>query len=66
VSEPGETQFCRVFKVFDGNGTYPSAVEHDGKLYVGFTSGGPKKNETPMIAAVPIASLAIPKPVSTP
>jgi len=58
VSAPGETQFCRVLKVFEGNGTYPAAVERDGVFYVGFTD-----KHTPKIAVVPVASLTVPPPV---
>ncbi|MBM3858616.1 MAG: hypothetical protein FJ395_03080 [Verrucomicrobia bacterium] len=58
VSAPGETQFCRVLKVFKGNGTYPAAVEHGGVLYIGFTD-----KHTPKIAVVPVESLTVPPPV---
>lgn len=53
VSKPGETQFSKVFIIRhaefpDGPGeshpkaalSYPYAVEHEGKLYVGYSNSG--------------------------
>lgn len=73
VSRPGETLFHKVFfirpSVFDGTPgvsdaradfSYPYAVEHEGKLYIGYTHKSHAANE---LAVVPVASLQEPKPV---
>ena len=69
VSKPGESVFSKVFvirrSVFpEGPGvsseradfSYPYAIEHDGKLYVGYTHKSHAANE---LAIVPIDSLRI-------
>jgi len=68
VSKPGETAFSKVFlirrPVFpEGPGisdprttfSYPYAVEHEGKLYIGYTHKGYSANE---MAVIPVASLS--------
>jgi len=67
VSKPGESLFSRVFlirtSVFDGTPgvsapnadfSYPYAVEHEGKLYIGYTHKSHIANE---LAVIPISSL---------
>lgn len=74
VSKPGETLFSKVFlirpSVFDGTPgvsdaradfSYPYAVEHEGKLYIGYTHKSHAANE---LAVVPVASLQVPDPVA--
>ena len=69
VSRPGEAAFCRVFvirhAVFpDGPGVsdpraslcYPYAVEHDGKLYVGYSV---KSHQTNELAVIPVGALKV-------
>jgi hypothetical protein len=69
VSKPGETEFSRVFVVRHSvsdktpgvsdkraDFSYPYAVEHDGKLYVGYTHKSHMANE---LAVIPIASLRV-------
>ena len=69
VSDPGESVFSKVFvirhSIFpDGPGvsdpradfSYPYAVEHEGKLYVGYTHKSHAANE---LAVIPIRSLEI-------
>ena len=69
VSKPGESVFSKVFlirnSVFDGTPgvsaanadfSYPYAVEHEGKLYVGYTHKSHAANE---LAVIPIAQLRI-------
>lgn len=69
VSKPGESVFSKVFlvrtSVFEGTPgvsdpkadfSYPYAVEHEGKLYVGYTHKSHVANE---LAVIPIRSLAI-------
>jgi hypothetical protein len=53
VSRSGEAGFRTLFKITEGKGAYPAAVEHDGVLYVGWTASGPR------LARTPIASLAV-------
>lgn len=68
VSKPGETVFSKVFlirtSVFYGTPgvsharadfSYPYAIEHDGKLYVGYTHKSHAANE---LAVIPVASLS--------
>lgn len=68
VSRPGETLFSKVFvirrSVFpEGPGvsdpradfSYPYAVEHDGKLYIGYTHKSHAANE---LAVIPVRSLS--------
>lgn len=71
VSDPGEQSFCRIYRIrdaiHDGPGesvhnaalAYPYAVEHDGKLYVGYSnSGGRGANRNRAeLAIIPIESL---------
>lgn len=69
VSKPGESMFCKVFvirrSVFpEGSGvsdpkadfSYPYAVEHDGRLFIGYTHKSHAANE---LAVIPIRSLEI-------
>lgn len=71
VTRPGEKLFSQVFlirpSVFLGavgvsdpkaDFSYPYAVEHEGKLYVGYTHKSHVANE---LAIIPVASLAKPK-----
>ena len=68
VSKPGESVFSKVFlirpSVFAGTPgvsdpkadfSYPYAVEHDGKLYIGYTHKSHAANE---LAVIPVSSLA--------
>lgn len=67
VSKPGESVFSKVFvirtSVFEGTPgvsdpkadfSYPYAVEHEGKLYIGYTHKSHAANE---LAVIPLASL---------
>jgi len=69
VSRPGEATFSKVFvirrSVFPGGPgvsseraefSYPYAIEHEGKLYVGYTHKSHVANE---LAVIPIASLTV-------
>ena len=69
VSKPGESDFSKVFlirtSVFEGTPgvsdpkadfSYPYAVEHEGKLYIGYTHKSHAANE---LAVIPVSSLAI-------
>ena len=69
MSKPGESVFSKVFvirrSVFpEGPGvsdpradfSYPYAVEHEGKLYIGYTHKSHAANE---LAVIPIQSLAL-------
>lgn len=71
VSQPGESVFQRVFlirtSVFDrtpgvsdpkADFSYPYAIEHEGKLYIGYTHKSHAANE---LAVIPVSSLAIPQ-----
>jgi hypothetical protein len=75
VSKPGESVFSNVFlirtSVFEGTPgvsaanadfSYPYAVEHEGKLYVGYTHKSHAANE---LAVIPIAQLRIEAPLNT-
>lgn len=68
VSRPGENVFSKVFlirpSVFEGTPgvsdaradfSYPYAVEHEGRLYIGYTHKSHAANE---LAVVPVAALA--------
>ena len=83
VSRPGETLFSKVFVIrhaeFPGGPgesnkgaslSYPYAVEHDGKLYVGYSNSGDKStrvgtgrelwnNNSAELAVIPVASLSV-------
>jgi hypothetical protein len=83
VSRPGETKFSRVFVIRDAefpdgpgeshknaNLAYPCAVEHDGKLYVGYSNSGGSvgrkgsgrelwNNNSAELAVIPIERLRI-------
>ncbi len=83
VSRPGETLFSKVFVIrhaeFTGGPgesnkgaalSYPYAVEHDGKLYVGYSNSGDKStrvgtgrelwnNNSAELAVIPVASLSV-------
>jgi hypothetical protein len=67
VSQPGEPEFSRVFVIRHAvsdktpgvsdpraDFSYPYAVEHDGKLYVGYTHKSHAANE---LAVIPLAAL---------
>ena len=69
VSKPGESVLSKVFvirrSVFpEGPGvsseradfSYPYAIEHDGKLYIGYTHKSHVANE---LAVIPVKSLAL-------
>jgi hypothetical protein len=69
VSRPGETFFSRVFLIRDSvsdrtagvsdpsaDFSYPSAVEHGGRLYVGYTHKSHIANE---LAVIPVSSLQV-------
>jgi hypothetical protein len=69
VSKPGESVFSKVFvirtSVFEGtlgvsaanaDFSYPYAVEHEGKLYIGYTHKSHAANE---LAVIPVSSLKI-------
>ncbi len=69
VSKPGESVFSKVFvirtSVFEGtlgvsaanaDFSYPYAVEHEGKLYIGYTHKSHAANE---LAVIPVSSLDI-------
>jgi hypothetical protein len=81
VSRPGETLFSKIFVIrhaeFSGGPgesskdaalSYPYAVEHDGKLYVGYSNSGDKttrvgtgrelwNNNSAELAIIPIEKL---------
>jgi hypothetical protein len=70
VSEPGELLFSQVFLIstslFDqtpgisapnADFSYPYAVEHEGKLYIGYTHKSHMANE---LAVIPVSSLKSP------
>jgi hypothetical protein len=83
VSRPGETLFSKVFVIRhaefpDGTGesnkgaalSYPYAVEHDGKLYVGYSNSGDKStrvgtgrelwnNNSAELAVIPVEKLKV-------
>jgi len=74
VSRPGENTFSKVFvirhAVFeDGPGesnpgaalSYPYAVEHQGKLYVGYSNNGERKgnHNSAELAVIPVGTLAV-------
>jgi hypothetical protein len=69
VSKPGESTFSKVFLIrtsaFDGTPgvsdaradfSYPYAVEHEGKLYVGYTHKSHAANE---LAVIPVSALKV-------
>ncbi|EMB17844.1 cycloinulo-oligosaccharide fructanotransferase [Rhodopirellula europaea 6C] len=75
VSRPGENVFAKVFVIrrsMNGNAagesaaslslSYPCALEHDGKLYVGYSNnGGRRANQNSAeLAVLPIESLQVP------
>ena len=67
VGEPGGLSMTKVYLLDDGTDqrclAYPYGIEHDGKLYVGYSStsiGVPDRGGNPndtMLAAVPVAAL---------
>ncbi len=74
VSKPGENTFSKVFVIRDAvheNGpgesdkgaalSYPYAIEHQGKLYVGYSNNGKRKanNNSAELAVIPIEKLAV-------
>lgn len=61
VSRPGETKLCRIWRLDAGRGmSYPYAIEHEGKLYVGYSwTEEPGMNQnSAKLAIVPVAALA--------
>lgn len=81
VSRPGEQPFARVFTIRDavhpsGPGeshpgaalSYPYAVEHEGKLYVGYSNSGGRggkdranwNNNSAELAVIPLSALRVP------
>jgi hypothetical protein len=75
VSRPGENVFAKVFvirRAMNGDApgesaqslslSYPCAMEHDGKLYVGYSNnGGRRANQNSAeMAVLPLESLQIP------
>jgi hypothetical protein len=73
VSNPGESSFSKLFVIRpalleQGPGeshvnamlAYPCAVEHDGKLYIGYSNSGGRggNNNSAELAIVPVSSLA--------
>jgi hypothetical protein len=69
VSKPGESLFSQVFLIRDSvsektpgisnpkaDFSYPYAVEHEGKLYIGYTHKSHMANE---LAVIPVASLSV-------
>ena len=74
VSKPGENQFSKVFVIRRSMNpghigesakelrlSYPYAVEHDGKLYIGYSNdGGRGSNQNSAeLAVIPITSLSV-------
>lgn len=74
VSRPGETRFCRVFTIRPaefpaGPGesnpraglAYPCALEHEGKLYVGYSNSNGRggNHNSAELAVIPVASLLV-------
>jgi hypothetical protein len=75
VSRPGEKQFSRVFVIRHSRNaghpgesaqhlslSYPCAIEHKGKLYVGYSNNGGRRGNmnSAELAVIPIKSLATP------
>lgn len=67
VTAPGEREFVRVWKLRDGPSealgvgpewSYPVAIEHDGRLYVTYTS----EKRHCVLTSAPVASLAVDAP----
>ena len=69
VSKPGESEFSKVFLIRtsisdqtpgvsarNADFSYPYAVEHEGKLYIGYTHKSHVANE---LAVIPLSSLTI-------
>ena len=74
VSRPGEDSFSRVFvirlAVFPGGPgeslpqsalSYPCAVEHEGKLYVGYSNSGGRRgnHNSAELAIIPLTALRV-------
>ncbi len=74
VSKPGEDTFAKVFVIrhaVSANGpgeshpgaalSYPYAIEHEGKLYVGYSNNGERSgnNNSAELAVIPIAQLQV-------
>ncbi|MFT5470982.1 MAG: hypothetical protein ACI8UO_006115 [Verrucomicrobiales bacterium] len=77
VSRSGEAAFSKVYVVRhaefpDGPGesdskaglSYPYTIEHDGKLYIGYSNSGGRRgnHNSAELAVVPVASLTVPEP----
>lgn len=72
VTRPGEKTFCRIWRIRDGirpgSGekkrqrlAYPYAIEHDGNLYVAYSTGLGGNRNNAELAAIPLKSLAVEK-----
>jgi hypothetical protein len=73
VSRPGDNQFSKVFVIrrdkHDGPGesadglglSYPYVIEHEGKLYVGYSNTGGRRgnHNSAELAVIPIKALAV-------
>ena len=74
MSKPGEDTFAKVFVIrhaVSANGpgeshpgaalSYPYAIEHEGKLYVGYSNNGERSgnNNSAELAVIPIAQLQV-------
>jgi hypothetical protein len=79
VSRPGEELFSEVFVIRGSENpghpgesadhlslSYPYAVEHDGKLYVGYSNSGGRggNHNSGELAILPVSSLAVREPVT--
>ena len=80
VTRPGEARFCRVFRLREalhgGPGeshpgaalSYPYAIEHEGRLFVGYSNNGGRagadrlcwNNNSAELAIIPVSALAVP------
>ena len=74
VSRPGETAFSKVFVIRhaefpEGPGeshpkaalSYPYTIEHDGKLYIGYSNSGGRggNHNSAELAVIPVGSLQV-------
>jgi hypothetical protein len=77
ISRPGEATFAKVYVIRhaefpDGPGeshpgaalSYPYTIEHDGKLYAGYSNSGGRggNHNSAELAVIPVASLVVPEP----
>jgi hypothetical protein len=78
LSKPGEARFSQVFVIRGSQNpahagesadylglAYPYAIEHGGKLYVGYSNNGGRRGNynSAELAIIPLSALAIPEPV---